>query len=49
MTLQEYLHALTGKSVAVIGIGISNQPLLRLLLAEGLDVTDCDRKDRAAM
>ncbi len=49
MTLQEYLHALTGKSVAVIGIGISNQPLLRLLLAAGLDVTACDRKDRAAL
>ena len=32
MTLQDYLHALQGKRVAVIGIGVSNQPLLRLLL-----------------
>lgn len=49
MTLQEYLHTLVGRSVAVIGIGISNQPLLRLLLAAGLDVTACDKKDRAAL
>ena len=30
MTLREYLHSLAGKTVAVIGIGVSNQPLLRL-------------------
>ncbi len=49
MTLREYLSSLAGKSVAVIGIGISNQPLLRLLLKAGVDVTACDKKDRAAL
>ena len=33
MTLQEYLGSLHNKTVAVIGIGVSNTPLLRLLLA----------------
>jgi len=49
LTLHEYLEALKGKRVAVIGIGISNQPLLRLLLEAGIDVTACDRKERAAL
>ena len=49
MTLQDYLHALQGKRVAVIGIGVSNQPLLRLLLEAGVSVTACDKKDRAAL
>ena len=49
MTLQDYLRALTGKSVAVIGIGVSNQPLLRLLLEAEIDVTACDKKARAAL
>lgn len=29
MTLQEYLTSLRHKTVAVIGIGVSNTPLLR--------------------
>ena len=33
MTLQEYLTSLRHKTVAVIGIGVSNTPLLRRLLA----------------
>ena len=49
MTLQEYLRSLAGKSVAVIGIGVSNRPLLRLLLEAGIRVTACDRKDRVAL
>ena len=49
MTLQDYLHSLQGKRVAVIGIGVSNQPLLRLLLEAGVSVTACDKKDRAAL
>ena len=49
MTLQDYLRTLSGKSVAVIGIGVSNQPLLRLLLEAETDVTACDKKDRAAL
>lgn len=49
MTLQEYLNTLRGKRVAVIGIGVSNRPLLQLLLEAGIDVTACDRKDRVAL
>ena len=49
MTLQEYLQSLRGRRLAVIGIGVSNQPLLKLLLEAGLDVTACDRKDRTAL
>ena len=49
MTLQEYLMSLQGKRVAVIGIGVSNTPLIRLLRGADIDVTACDRKDRAAL
>lgn len=49
MTLHDYLEAIKGKSAAVIGIGVSNQPLLKLLLEAGIDVTACDKKDRAAL
>lgn len=49
MTLQEYIASLRGRTVAVIGIGISNTPLLRLLLREGIAVTACDRSDRAKL
>ena len=49
MTLQEYLMSLQDKRCAVIGIGVSNTPLIRLLRGAGIDVTTCDRKDRAAL
>ncbi|MDR0906425.1 MAG: UDP-N-acetylmuramoyl-L-alanine--D-glutamate ligase [Oscillospiraceae bacterium] len=47
MTLNEYCEALRGKRIAVIGYGISNKPLVRLLLRYGLDVTVRDKKDCA--
>ena len=46
MTLREYIDRLRGKTVAVIGIGVSKTPLLRLLLREGISVTACDRSSR---
>ena len=46
MGLKEYLAALAGKRVAVIGAGVSNTPLIRRLLAAGLDVTVRDRSER---
>ena len=49
MTLQEYIASLRGRTVAVIGIGVSNTPLLRLLLREGIAVTACDRSGRAKL
>ena len=38
MTLQEYIASLRGRTVAVIGIGVSNTPLLRLLLREATGI-----------
>lgn len=49
MTFEEYLTSLQKKTVAVIGIGVSNQPLIELLLSRGVAVTACDKKDRAAL
>lgn len=49
MKFEEYFNSLRGKSVAVIGIGVSNRPLIELLLDRGIAVTACDRKDRTAL
>ena len=46
MTLQEYLNAIRHKTVAVVGIGVSNTPLIRMLLREGITVTACDKRTR---
>lgn len=46
MTLQEYLDSLRGKRVAVIGIGVSNTPLIKTLLQAGISVTACDKNTR---
>ncbi len=49
MTLREYVESIRNKRVAVIGIGVSNTPLLERLLAEGVRVTACDRCTREQM
>lgn len=49
MTFTEYLESIKGKRVAVIGIGISNTPLIQILLSAGSDVTACDQKNRAEL
>ena len=49
MNFEAYLASLQNKTVAVIGIGVSNQPLLRLLLSRGISVTACDKKSREAL
>ena len=49
MKFEEYLDSLRNKSVAVIGIGVSNRPLIRLLLERGIRVTACDKKSREAL
>ena len=38
MTLNDYIQGLKGKRIAVIGVGVSNAPLIRLLLSFGRDV-----------
>ena len=41
-----YFESLRGKKIAVLGLGVSNRPLVRLLLSFGCDVTGCDRTPR---
>lgn len=41
-----YFQSLAGKHIAVIGLGVSNRPLVRLLLDGGCIVTGCDRTPR---
>ena len=41
-----YFESLRGKKIAVLGLGVSNRPLVRLLLDFGCDVTGCDRTPR---
>ena len=49
MTIQEYLSSLRGKTAAVLGIGVSNTPLIELLCRSGVQVIACDKKSREAL
>lgn len=44
MILDDYINSLKGKSIAVVGYGVSNAPLTELLLTHNLDVTVCDKR-----
>ena len=44
MTLEQYIDGLKGKRIAVVGLGVSNMPLLRALLDAGCDVTARDKR-----
>ena len=44
--VDQYFEALHGKHVLVLGIGVSNRPLIRMLLSYGIDVTACDKTPR---
>ena len=44
MTLNEYVDSVKEKRIAVLGAGVSNMPLIRLLLEKGCDVTVCDKR-----
>jgi UDP-N-acetylmuramoylalanine--D-glutamate ligase len=46
VTLDGYVSSLKNKRVAVIGIGVSNEPLIRLLRDGGVDVTARDREKK---
>ncbi len=46
MTFTEWLDSLKDKTVAIVGIGVSNTPLIRLLTDHGVAVTACDRATR---
>ena len=41
-----YFTGLKNKKIAVLGLGVSNRPLVRLLLEYGCDVVGCDRTPR---
>ncbi len=41
-----YFESLRGRRIAVLGLGVSNRPLVRLLLGYGCTVTGCDRTPR---
>ena len=43
MSFDAYFESLKGKKIAVLGLGVSNRPLVKLLLSYGCDVTGCDR------
>ena len=45
-TITEYLEELSGRSVTVIGMGISNVPLIKMLLRAGVKVTVRDKASR---
>ena len=42
----QYFHSLKDKKIAVLGLGVSNRPLVRLLLDFGCQVTGCDKNPR---
>ena len=42
--LEEFYRSIAGRNVTVIGIGVSNAPLIRLLVQKGAIVTACDKR-----
>lgn len=43
---ETYFSSIKDKKIAVLGLGVSNRPLVRLLLEFGCDVTGCDKTPR---
>ena len=46
MEFDAYFQSLRGKKIAVLGLGVSNRPLVKLLLSYGCTVIGCDRTPR---
>jgi len=44
--LDQAFGELKGKEIAVVGLGVSNRPLVKMLLSYGCSVTGCDRTSR---
>ena len=44
-----FFTGLRGKRIAVLGLGVSNRPLVRMLLGYGCDVLGCDRTARESL
>lgn len=49
MDYKQFFRSLSGKTVAVCGIGVSNTPLIENCLQEGAVVYACDRRERAQL
>ena len=49
MNLYEYIDRLNTKKIAVVGAGVSNQPLIALLCEHGCHVTVCDMRTETDM
>ncbi len=45
-TFENYFRSLQDKRICVLGLGVSNRPLVRLLLEYGCRVIGCDRTER---
>ena len=46
MHYEEYFRSLQGKRILVMGLGVSNRPVAKMLLRYGCDVTGCDKTPR---
>ena len=46
VNVDTYFDSLRGKNIAVLGLGVSNRPLVRMLLDHGCSVTGCDKTPR---
>ena len=44
--VSEYFNSLKDKKVVVLGIGVSNRPLIRMLLSYGIETIACDKMER---
>lgn len=49
MLLSEYFESIKSKKICVIGIGVSNLPLIEALLDAGCRVTACDKRNEAEL
>lgn len=47
--LELFKKTLAGKNITVIGIGVSNVPLIRFLCENGAVVTACDKRERGGL
>lgn len=46
MLLSEYFASIKDKKVCIIGMGVSNMPLIEALLKAGCSVTACDKRSK---
>lgn len=49
LNIEEYRKFLNGKNITVIGIGISNIPLIKFLSASDVKITAMDKRDKEAL